>query len=1000
MKLLRLLSFTTIALLLLSYKPLGTPKNNIPPLPKVFKQDTVPSASLLDVNSVPFEKYQHNYWVDSVLKAMSLEEKIGQLFMVAAYSNKDAKHRAYIDKLIKNHHIGGLIFFQGGPERQVDLVNHFQSISTTPLLIAGDWEWGLAMRLDSTIAFPRQMMLGAIRNTKLLYRMGAEIARQIRLVGGQVNFAPVVDINNNPKNPVIGSRSFGENREQVYRHAFMYMRGLQDKGVLAVAKHFPGHGDTEVDSHKDLPIIHHNRERLDSIELYPFKKLFQRGMGGVMVAHLFIPSLDSTPNTATTLSRKVSYNLLKKELGFKGLAFTDALNMKGVSRFFKPGQADLKAFLAGNDVLLFPKNVPLAIQLIKQAVQDKKVSLEDLEQRVRKILAVKYWSLAYQKTAVSKKNLIERLNSDTVKALRRMLIEQAITLVQNQQQTIPLQRLDTLKIASVSIGEKSVNSFQKTLSLYTQVQHFTIRKWAEEKEWQALKKQLKDYNLVIFSLNKSNRRPSKKFGISASSIRQLEAYAKEKAIVLDVFANPYVLNYFKHPKRFRSILISYNDWKVTQEISAQVIFGGVPAVGQLPVSIGKQFRVGEGIISEANRLKYTLPVSADVDASNLYKIDSIVQRAIQDKAFPGCQVWAARNGNVFYNKSFGHQTYQKKHPIDNESIYDLASLTKILSTTLSIMKLQEQQKIDINKTLADYLPSLKESNKANLLLSDIMAHQARLKPWVPFYLKTIKTDSLKQKWYRFKPEGRFQTMVTPTMYIDSSYKDSIIQEILNTPLRRTNRYKYSDLGFYLLKDIVEQESQQKIEQWVKNTFYNPLGANHIGFLPLKQFPLQQIVPTEKDNYFRQDTIQGTVHDMGAAMLGGVGGHAGLFSNANDVGKIMQMLLQKGYYGEHKYINSQIIKHYTDCYNCPENRRGLGFDKIEDTEEPISVCSPLVSLDSFGHSGFTGTLAWADPNNGLVFVFLSNRTFPSAENFLISKNNIRTDIHTILINALK
>ncbi len=953
--------------------------------------------SLLDTNP-PFHQYLYSQWVDSLINTMTLNEKIGQLFMVAAYSNRKKEHEDKIVKLIKNQKIGGLIFFQGTPEKQIDLTNRYQSVSKVPLLIAGDWEWGLSMRLKNTVRFPRQMMLGAIQNDSLIYEMGAEIARQIKAVGGHINFAPVVDINNNPKNPVIGSRSFGEQRERVTELSYMYMKGLQDNRVLAVAKHFPGHGDTDTDSHKDLPIILHPRTRLDSVELYPFKQLFNEGLGGVMVAHLFVPVLDSTKNTATTLSRKVSWELLKEQMNFKGLAFTDALNMKGVSKFFKPGEADLKALLAGNDVLLFPKDVPKAVAMIKKAIKDKRLSLEELEGHLRKILALKQWSGAYKYQTVSKESISKQLDNDDVVSLRDKLINNAITLVYNDN-TLPIQNLEGLKIASVAIGESQENAFQKSLALYTDVKAFQIKKYPTQADWNALEKKLKGYDLTIFSFHKTNRRPSKNYGISLASMKFVEKFARKHPTVLNCFANPYALSKFKDIQNFKALVVSYNDWEATQKISAQKIFGATAFSGHLPVGINAQFPAGTGVSEESlGRLQYTTPADAGVDKAYLYKIDSIVLNSIQEKAFPGCQILAARNGKVFYHKAFGHHTFKGKQSVALSDLYDLASLTKILSTTASLMKLTDEDKFNVDNTLGDYLPMLKGSNKASLRIKDVLTHQARLKPWIPFFMATIETDSIKQILYRNKKQGKWSVQVADNLYIDSTYRDTIYQIIKDTDLRKKEGYRYSDLGFYLMQKIVEQKVDAPINDFVESTFYSSLGANYLGYLPLNKYSKTQIVPTEDDDYYRHQLVDGYVHDMGAAMLGGVGGHAGLFSNANDVAKMMQMFLQKGHYANKQYIDSSTIDEFTACPFCPDNRRGIAFDKPEMTNDLGPTCE-LASASSFGHTGFTGTMAWVDPENGLLYIFLSNRIHPKSDNIKIIKLNTRTEIQKVLYESL-
>ena len=962
-------------------------KTNIPNLPA--KKDP------------PFYKYMNNPWVDSVLKSMTVDEKIGQLFMIAAYSNKDKKHIDNIKYAIKKYNVGGLIFFQGGPVRQVNLTNTYQALSKVPLLIAGDWEWGLSMRLDSVVRYPRQMMLGAIQDNKLIYEMGEEFARQFKRVGAQVNFAPVIDINNNPANPVIGSRSFGENKFNVALKGEHYMSGLQDNGILATGKHFPGHGDTDTDSHKALPIINHSRERLDNVELYPFRWLFNAGLGGVMVAHIHIPALDTAKNIATTLSKKVSTDLLKNELGFKGLAFTDALNMKGVSNYFKPGEVDLKALMAGNDVLLFPKNVGLGVAKIKEAIENKALSIEVLDNKVRKILATKYWSGLSKKQIISTSSLISDLNNAKAEYLKEKLIKNALTLVKNDEGFIPLVGLDTLKIASVSIGERKDNEFQKTLALYANVKSFQINKYAKEEAWKQLKQKLEKYNLVIVSFNKSNRVPKKNYGLSLSSIKNVTELAKNKNVIIDVFANPYVLSKFKNLDNFKSVVVSYNDWRLTQILSAQLIFGGIPAKGKLPVSVNAKYKYGAGkTILEPIRLNYTSPEGANIDGALLYKVDSIVLNSIREGAFPGCELIAAKDGKVFYNKSFGSHTYSKKNEVLGSNLYDIASITKIVASTVSLMKLYDEGRLDLNKSLGDYLPYVKGTDKDTIVIKNILTHQAQLKAWIPFYLKTVKNDSIKKMYYSSTPTKEKNTIVAENMYIMDSYRDSIYKRIVESKLRKKKEYKYSDLGYYLLQNIIEIQSGIALDKYVEKEFYSKMGAYSMGFNPLNKFAKNDIVPTENDKTFRKQLIQGYVHDMGSAMLGGVAGHAGVFTNANDLAKMMQMFLNNGTYGGKRYINETTIKKFTKCQYCPKNRRAIGFDKPEMNHKKIGPTCNLVSANSYGHTGFTGTMVWVDPDNGLMYIFLSNRINPKMDNKKLIRLGTRTKIQEVLYESIK
>lgn len=622
----------------------------------------------------PFLTGEGQHWVDSVFQTLTPDQRIGQLFMIAAYSNSDKAAIHEVKKLITTCGIGGLIFFQGGPVREAHLTNLYQELSAVPLLVSIDGEWGLAMRLDSTVQYPRQMTLGAIQDDSLIYFMGKEIAYECKRIGIQVNLAPVADVNNNPNNPVISNRSFGENKYNVARKAAMYMKGMQDAGVLANAKHFPGHGDTDSDSHKTLPVINQCALRMDTLELYPFRELISQGLGSIMVAHLYIPCYDTTKNTASTLSKKVVTDLLKDSLGFKGLIFTDALNMKGVAKYFEPGIVDLKALLAGNDVLLFSGDVPVAISEIKKAIGQGLITQEEIDGRCKKILAAKYWCGLNKRPSIKTKGLVTDLNNRQADLINRKLADAAMTLLKNDQDLIPLKRLDTLSIVSVSLGYDEVPNFENMLSNYATVTHLGIDKDAKPAEADSLLKELDKYNTIILCINNTNNNPKKDFGLT-ELVRHLcdtICSMKGKHVIADVFANPYLLTLFHEPEKAQAVVLSY-EWSVyTQISSAQLIFGGIPSLGKIPVSVSPLFKAGTGIATgPAIRLKYTVPEEVGIDSRKLRQIDTLALRGIKNRAYPGCQIWIAKDGKVIYNKSFGYHTYGKKTRIGNESVFTL-----------------------------------------------------------------------------------------------------------------------------------------------------------------------------------------------------------------------------------------------------------------------------------------------------------------------------------------
>jgi beta-glucosidase-like glycosyl hydrolase/CubicO group peptidase (beta-lactamase class C family) len=937
-------------------------------------------------------------WADSVLASLSTEQRIAQLMMVAAYSNKDAKHVNEVESLVTKYNIGGLIFFQGGPVRQARLVNRYQAKARTPILIGMDLEWGLSMRLDSTLRFPRQMTLGAAGDVEGTELMGEEIARQMKRLGVQVSFSPDVDVNINPANPVINDRSFGEDPEAVGSLGMAYMDGLQRGGVLAVAKHFPGHGDTDQDSHKTLPKVSASRARLDTVELAPFRKLVGAGVGGVMVAHLEVPALDSTRGLPSTMSKAIVTDLLQQDMGFRGLVFTDALNMKGIANADKPGEIELRALLAGNDVLLFPQDPVKAIQRIKQAVDSGLVSMDLINEKCLKVLRAKDWCGLDHVSPISTDRLFEDLNTEQAKALRRRLYGEALSVVRNDG-VLPVEDLDTLRIANLVIGDSVRSTFPKNLARYANITELHCNKILNPAQAQAWLDSLKKFNLVIASVHNTSYRANKEFGVPQLTLDFLRRVGNQQRMVFVLFANPYRLGMAYGAQRWNGLVVAYEETDDTQDLAAQLIFGAIPATGRLPVTASSFFPRGLGLQHPATiRLRYDLPEQDTLETGQLQRIDTLVREGLAAKAYPGCQVLVARHGAVIWNKAYGSPTYAAgDRPVGNDDIYDLASVSKVAGTTLALMKLADEGKVDVEKTLGDYIPELVAGHPyhASLKLSEILAHQAGLKPFVPFYLRLLKDGKLRPQLVASKADPAHDMRVADSVYISSSYRDSLMQWVLETPTTERGKYVYSDLGMYLLMRVVEKVSGLAFDRFLQTNFYAPLGLSTMGYQPWKRFPMERIMPTENDRSFRQRQIRGDVHDPGAAMMGGVAGHAGLFSNANDLAVIMQMLLNGGTYGGTRFLREKTIKQFTSCRFCTghprtDNRRGLGWDRPQPKGMPGPASDNAGRL-SFGHTGFTGTMVWADPANGTIFVFLSNRVYPDAGSNKLARMNTRSRI---------
>ena len=939
-------------------------------------------------------------WTDSVFNSLSDDEKIAQLMVIRAHSNLGADHVAKVVSDIQKYNVGALCFFQGGPIRQANLTNYYQSIAKTPLMVTIDGEWGLGMRLDSVIKYPYQLTLGSLTNENVIYRMGLAIGEQCKRIGVHVNYAPVVDINNNPNNPVIGYRSFGEDKEKVSRFGVAYMKGMQDAGIMACAKHFPGHGDVAVDSHLDLPVINKTMAQLDSMELVPFRAVFDAGIGSVMIAHLYIPSIDNTPNRATSISKNNVTTLLREKMGYKGLSFTDALEMKGVAKFFPGGTIAVEAIIAGNDMLCLPSSVEDAITEIKKAITDNRLTWDDINAKVRKVLMSKYSLGLNQTQFIDTTNLLADLNAKT-DAIRKEVAEHSITLLsqgrdkasRTDYQDIPVVGKKK-KVAYIGIGTTDLNDFGKRMHDDLDANTFLLSyKDGQARADEILKEVSKNgkYDAIIIGVHNYSLRPADNFGLSAVALKLYKDLNFIKTITL-TFGNVLATKNFCDAY---TLLACYQDDAITQQTAADVVEGKLIAKGRLPVSVC-QYKFGDGIVVADPK------PSAAMIKEKLQVIDSIALDGIAKKAFPGCVVLAAYNGEILYNKAFGNYKYESSPAMTTESIFDLASVTKVSATTVSVMKLYEQGKLDLNKTIGDYLPWTKGSNKAGLLIKDILLHQAGLVPFIAFYTETIDkvTGEPNPAIYADRSKPGFTVRVAENIYMRDDWTDTMFSRILKSPLGPKNKYVYSDNDFIFLGKIVEQLSGMTLDKYAATTFYQPMGMATTGFKPLNRFPVDKIVPTETEKHFRRQTMQGDVHDEGASMFGGVAGHAGLFSNAYDLSMLYQMLLNGGEFNGERYLKPETIKLFT-AYNSSISRRGFGFDKPEKdniiTKEPYP--SALASPETFGHTGFTGTCVWVDPKYGIVYVFLSNRVYPTRDNGKLSNMRIRAKIQDAIYKAI-
>jgi beta-N-acetylhexosaminidase len=936
-------------------------------------------------------------WVNAQMALLSDTQLIGQLFMLPAWSNADSFKNALLPGLITRYNIGGLIFMQGTPVSQALICNRYQSMATTPMLISIDGEWGLNMRLDGTTCFPHQLTLGAIQDENLIFKMGQDIGRQCKRLGIHVNFAPVVDINNNPNNPVINDRSFGEDANNVISKSLAYMKGMQSQGILACAKHFPGHGDTEVDSHKDLPSLPFDRKRFDEVELKPFIALQKNNVASMMVGHLAVPLLEPDTKVPATLSQKIVTDLLRNELHFDGLLFTDALNMKGVTKNYTPGMVDLKALLAGNDILLFSEDVPKAVNAIFYALDHNLITKAQIKARVAKQLYYKYKAGLAVNKYIAIENLNQDLNTIETNKLNVSLYEAAITALSPHLPNVYQNKtlIITINSDTATLLAKQLQSLGgATLLVMGKNTIPTMLKVADS---------LNIFEEVIIDLHGMSRFASRNYGISLEEKQFIQQLSKTKSTTLLLFGNPYSL------KNFDQIpaIVAYEDNAYSQQAMANVLLGYSSCNGLLPITGNAQyaFKMGNAYTASVKRKVKTEPLfeyeKLGFTKNQFLRIDSIAQLGILQKAYPSCVIAVYKDGQLIYNKAYGTSTYASTTAVKPTTLYDLASITKIAATTLVCMKLYEDGLLDLNQTIGYYLPEAKKTNKKKITVKSLLLHEAGLVPYIPFYKACITKDNTLNNNFTTIANEDLCMPVAENLYINKKYEEEIWKTIYKSEIKNAGAYKYSDLDLYFMKRIAEKLlNGQTMESYLEEQYYTPMQLRSTCFNPLQHgISKQNIAPTEQDNYFRNQLICGYVHDQGASMCGGVAGHAGLFSTAQELGLIMQMLNNGGTLNNKRYLKESTVALFTSRQSTV-SRRGLGFDKQDANPLNASPTCKSASPKTFGHSGFTGTITWADPTYNLVYVFLSNRVCPEADNNKIIQLGIRTNIQEILYENLK
>lgn len=921
------------------------------------------------------QRQQMNRWVDSVMNTFSLEDKVAQL-MIVRVPSETAKQKDInaFEHILKHYRVGGICFFKGTTSTQLQRTLRYQRMAHFPLFVSIDGEWGLGMRLTDAYSFPRQMMAGALspRNDSLIYLMGKEIGRQCQMMGIHINYAPAVDLNSNPDNPVIGSRSFGEDKVRVADKGVLYTKGMQSQGVMAVAKHFPGHGDTDADSHVDLPVVNHTRAYIDSTDLYPFRRMMKAGVRGTMVAHLQVPALDNTPNTPATTSERIANQLLQKEMGFRGLLFTDGMEMGGVTKVFTQGEAELRALMAGCDVILLPNDFGEALKAITARAKADTAVARMVEEKCRKVLREKYKS-GLNHLDVSQYRMPSKEELFACSQLTEQMAGKALTLVRNEGNVLPIHAEERVEHFTLGLRDQAVTSITDAVA-------------------QRLSKADKVVLHLYAGVNPGKKRNYSCTDQTQDLVSQIVAFNPNTVLV--IYGSPYLLRFFAPRTAAQStlpaaIVMAYQDCpELKRERVEAALCGKERFEGILPVTVGP-YKLGTSL-TLGKKVKpdpYKAVREMGMNEECFRQIDSLALMGIEKKAYPGCQLFVAYRGKVVYHRGYGRQTYSANSPaVDTNTLYDLASLTKVCATTLSVMRLVDLGKVRLDDPMSRYLPYLKHTNKKNITLKECLSHCARLKAFDSYWKQT---DPLCAR-----------LSIDATAADCEECRRQVINQIVSSPLNKKEGYLYSDLGFILLADLVRVVSGQTIDLFVAQQFYQPMGLASTTFLPRHHgLDTNRIAPTEDETYWRHRLLRGEVQDQNASAMGGVAGHAGLFSSAGEVGALCQMLLNGGQFRGKQYLSREVVNTFNTRYYADRgNRRALGFDKpfIKDKS---THCAPEASQLSFGHTGYTGTMLWVDPQKELVYVFLSNRVHPSCESNLLSKLNIRTDIQSLIYKSL-
>lgn len=928
-------------------------------------------------------------WVDSVFQTLNENDKIGQLFFLRFSSHIDEDILRGIVKKAESGDLGGIVFTTGTVAGQARVTNMLQAETRIPLLIAQDGASGLGHLIDGALTYPVPVAQAAIANDSMMYWLARDIGRQMKALGVHLSLSP--DATPLHSETSDADRTYGDNPAAVRRKALMHMKGLQAAGILSCAKFFPLKSIAVVDQKgKSQITLYH-----DTIVSAPYRDLFANGLNAIMPnaadLHLFFEQKRSDLKkklSEESFKQFESGDLLHKPLDYDGIVMIDLHSVEHSSDHLTPGDGGLFAFQAGADIIISDEDPDAALRKIRKLVHTEKKYAARLNERVRKVLAMKYDAALFSREKVDSQTLQKELYDIRSQVLRRKSFRESVTVVRNEHKALPISILDDKKFVVVIAGDSSQRAdiFHRSVKKYIPADRIIVGEAIVNPDLSG-----KDVILVAVFPGTTVKAMHNLLGL-------LQEYSAEQEIIISDFGckifEPYAAG-------FSTLIMGYSDEKDVVGLLPQIIFGAISGKGKLPQPYAGVPSGSSIETTDLNRLAYSFPEDAGVDAATLERISQIAGEAISSGSTPGCYVLVARNGKVIYDKAFGHLTYEQKSPVTDDTIYDLASLTKVSATLQAVMFMQEHGLIDIHKKLSVYLPELRGTNKKDITIVDALIHQSGLLPFVPLWPLTLEGPALKPIYYSSQQNVSYPLQVAPTLFGSPVLRDSVwswitYSQMLEKPQRTPYPYRYSDLGFMMFKQLAERTINQPLEDFLQQNFYEPLGAHSLGYTPLGRFPADIIAPTELDTLFRGGLLIGTVHDERAAMLGGVSGHAGLFGTANDLSKLGQMLLQEGSYGGLQYYKPETVKLFTTKH-FDSSRRGLGWDKPVQGEWN-SPTSRYASPATFGHTGFTGTCLWIDPEFDLVYIFLSNRVFPARSDKLI-QTNIRSRIQDVIYEAI-